>query len=177
MRSGRGRGAVVEEDDAVGEGFGGEEFEADGAMARLNEGDAFADEDGDDVDAELIDFAQEGGEERRGSVRREPDRKQRGRPATALLRLRFAEGANRRRMDEESAMKIPDLVLEKLRELPPEKQRAVLEFVESLQQNGAPTKPLKGFEGLLEEYNVQITEEDIAEARREMWGNFPRDVS
>ena len=25
-------------DDAVGEGFGGEEFEADGAMARLNEG-------------------------------------------------------------------------------------------------------------------------------------------
>ena len=40
------RGAVVEEDDAVGEGFGGEEFEADGAMARLNEGDALADEDG-----------------------------------------------------------------------------------------------------------------------------------
>jgi len=28
------RGAVVEEDDAVGEGFGGEESEADGAMAR-----------------------------------------------------------------------------------------------------------------------------------------------
>jgi hypothetical protein len=41
------RGAVVEEDDAVGEGFGGEEFEADGAMARLNQGDAFADEDGE----------------------------------------------------------------------------------------------------------------------------------
>jgi len=33
------------------------EFEADGAMARLNEGDAFADEDGDDVDVELVDFA------------------------------------------------------------------------------------------------------------------------
>jgi hypothetical protein len=28
------RGAIVEMDDAVGEGFGGEEFEADGAMAR-----------------------------------------------------------------------------------------------------------------------------------------------
>jgi hypothetical protein len=49
--------------------------------------------------------------------------------------------------------------------------------VESLQQNSAPAKPLKGFEGLLENYNVQITEEDIAEARREMWGNFPRDIS
>ena len=74
-------------------------------------------------------------------------------------------------------MKIPDLVLEKLRELSPDKQQAVLEFVESLRENGAPAKPLKGFEGLLENYNVQITEEDIAEARREMWGNFPRDVS
>jgi hypothetical protein len=35
----------VEVDDAVGEGFGGEEFEADGAMASLDRGDAFADED------------------------------------------------------------------------------------------------------------------------------------
>jgi hypothetical protein len=74
-------------------------------------------------------------------------------------------------------MRIPELVLEKLRDLPPEKQQAVLEFVQSLEQNGAPAKTLKGFEGLLEKYNVQITEEDIAEARREMWGNFPRDVS
>jgi EAL domain-containing protein (putative c-di-GMP-specific phosphodiesterase class I) len=74
-------------------------------------------------------------------------------------------------------MRIPELVLEKLRELPPDKQRAVLEFVESLRENGELAKPLKGFEGLLEEYNVQITAEDIAEARREMWGNFPRDIS
>jgi hypothetical protein len=38
---------IVEVDDGVGEGFGGEEFEADGAMARLDQGDAFADEDGE----------------------------------------------------------------------------------------------------------------------------------
>jgi len=55
----------VEEDDAVGEGSGGEELEADGAMARLNEGDALADQGGDDVDAELVDFAcvQKGGDD------------------------------------------------------------------------------------------------------------------
>ncbi len=55
----------MKEDDAVGVGFGGEEFEADGAVARLNQGDAFADEDGDDVDAELVDFAlvQKGGDD------------------------------------------------------------------------------------------------------------------
>jgi hypothetical protein len=29
---------------------------------------------------------------------------------------------------------------------------------------------------MVEKYDVQITEEDIAEAWREMWGNFPRDV-
>ena len=63
--SGMRNSAVVEEDDAVGEGFGGEELEADGAMAGLDEGDAFADEDGDDVDAELVDFAvvQKGGDD------------------------------------------------------------------------------------------------------------------
>lgn len=37
----------MEMDDAVGEGFGREELEADGAMARQNQGDAFADEDGE----------------------------------------------------------------------------------------------------------------------------------
>src|SRR6266851_10220424 len=58
-------GAVVEEDDAVGEGSCGEELEADGAMAGLDERDAFADEDGDEVDAELVDFAlvQKGGDD------------------------------------------------------------------------------------------------------------------
>jgi hypothetical protein len=47
----------VQEDDAVGEGFGGEELEAEGAMARLDQRNAFANQDGDDVDAELVDFA------------------------------------------------------------------------------------------------------------------------
>jgi hypothetical protein len=58
-------GAVVEEDNAVGEGFGAEELEADGTVARLDEGDAFANEDGNDVDAELVDFAlvQKGGDD------------------------------------------------------------------------------------------------------------------
>ncbi len=55
----------MEEDDAVGEGSCGEELEADGAMAGLDERDAFADEDGDEVDAELVDFAlvQKGGDD------------------------------------------------------------------------------------------------------------------
>ena len=74
-------------------------------------------------------------------------------------------------------MTIEEMVVEKLRGLPPEKQKAVLEFVESLNPVGGTKKPLRSLEGLLEDLNIDITEEDIAEARREMWGNFPRDIS
>jgi mRNA-degrading endonuclease RelE of RelBE toxin-antitoxin system len=72
-------------------------------------------------------------------------------------------------------MTIEEKVLEKLRELPPEKQKEVLEFVKSLEENGERKGPLKSLEGLWEEYDIHITEEDIAEMRREMWGNFPRE--
>ena len=39
------------------------------------------------------------------------------------------------------------------------------------------TKPLHSLEGLLEDLNVDITEQDISKARRETWGTFPRDIS
>ena len=73
-------------------------------------------------------------------------------------------------------MTIEQQILTKLRGLPPQRQREVLDFVDSLKRNGPPTK-LHSLEGFLENFNVDITEEDIAEARREMWGNFPRDIS
>ncbi|MBY0513501.1 MAG: hypothetical protein K2P78_06275 [Gemmataceae bacterium] len=53
-----------------------------------------------------------------------------------------------------------------------EQQRKVLEFIETLQP--ARKAPLIDLYGLFAG-NV-TTEEDIAEARREMWGNFPREV-
>ena len=74
-------------------------------------------------------------------------------------------------------MTIEEMVLEKLRGLPPEKQKEVLEFVDSLKPAEGAKKPLRSLEGLLEDLHIDITDEDIAEARREMWGNFPRDIS
>jgi Protein of unknown function (DUF2281) len=68
-------------------------------------------------------------------------------------------------------------VLEKLRDLPPEKQKEVLDFVESLKDKNGATTPRRSLRGLWKDLNIEITEEDIAEARREMWGNFPRDIS
>ncbi len=73
-------------------------------------------------------------------------------------------------------MTIEEMVLEKLRRLPPEKQKEVLEFAESLEQTNGPLQPLRSLEGLWVDLDINITEEDISEARREMWGNFPRDI-
>ena len=76
----------------------------------------------------------------------------------------------------EASMTIEEMVLEKLRGLPPGKQEEVLKFVQSLQPAEGANKPLRSLEGLWEDLNIDITEDDIAEARREMWGNFPRDI-
>lgn len=73
-------------------------------------------------------------------------------------------------------MSLEDQILEKLRELPPEKQQEVLEFVESLKEKNTARKPLRNLRGLWADLNVHITEDDIAEVRREMWGKFPRDI-
>ena len=74
-------------------------------------------------------------------------------------------------------MTIEEQVLEKLRDLPPEKQKEVLDFVEFLKEKNGVGKPRRSLRGLWADLNFHITEEDIAEARREMWGNFPRDIS
>ena len=71
-------------------------------------------------------------------------------------------------------MTIEQQVLEKLRDLPPEKQKEVLDFVDSLKEKDGPKKSRRSLLGLWADLNIHITDEDIAEARREMWGNFPR---
>jgi hypothetical protein len=71
---------------------------------------------------------------------------------------------------------IEEQVLEKLRGLPPETQKEVLDFVSRLKERRR-TAPRRSLLGLWTGLNIEITEEDIAEARREMWGKFPRDIS
>ena len=78
--------------------------------------------------------------------------------------------------ESELAMTFEEKLLGKVRELTPEKQREVLEFVESLKGRHGGNEPLRSLEGLWADLDIHITEEDIAEARREMWGSFPREV-
>lgn len=74
-------------------------------------------------------------------------------------------------------MTIEQQVVEKLRDLPPEKQKEVLDFVQLLKEKSSAKKPLRSLRGLWADLDIHITEEDMAEARREMWGNFLRDIS
>ncbi|MFH1908882.1 MAG: hypothetical protein ABIL11_16125 [Chloroflexota bacterium] len=70
---------------------------------------------------------------------------------------------------------IDELVLKRLQVLSPEKQREVLVFVEFLEYKSIPVRPRRSLKGLWADLDVEITEEDISEARHEMWGNFPRE--
>jgi hypothetical protein len=65
-------------------------------------------------------------------------------------------------------MTIEQAIVEKLRVLPVEKQQAVLDFVEFLQHKSAPKPPRRSLKGLWADLGIDITEADIAEARREM---------
>jgi hypothetical protein len=73
-------------------------------------------------------------------------------------------------------MTIDQQFLEKLRHLTPEKQEEVLKFVDSLIKASNDNRPRRSLLGLWSDLNVRITAEDVAEARREMWGDFPRDI-
>jgi hypothetical protein len=73
-------------------------------------------------------------------------------------------------------MNLEQAVLEKLRTLSPDKQQEVLDFAEFLHQKNPHKRPLKSVKGLCADLKVDITEEDIAQARKEMWGNFPREM-
>ncbi len=72
-------------------------------------------------------------------------------------------------------MSTEDKLQERIAHLPLEKQELLLDFVEFLLQRNNGKKPLKSPVGLCADLHTDITDEDIAAARREMWGNFPRE--
>jgi hypothetical protein len=71
-------------------------------------------------------------------------------------------------------MTTEEAILDKVRKLPPEKQMELLKFADSLETPAQP-KSLRSPEGLWADLDIDIFEEEIAEVRREIWKNFPRD--
>ncbi len=68
-----------------------------------------------------------------------------------------------------------ELIAEKAKVLPPEKQQEVLDFLEFLHERQRRKGPLRSLRGLWKDLGPGISAEEIDEARREMWGKFPRD--
>lgn len=69
-------------------------------------------------------------------------------------------------------MAIEQAVAAKLKLLPPEKQIEVLDFIEFLQQKNRGNSKRHSLKGLWADLNIEISEEDIAEVRKEMWKKF-----
>ncbi len=69
------------------------------------------------------------------------------------------------------------ILLKKWRSLPAEKQQEILDFADYLHQKTSSKRPRRSLLGLAADLHVSITEEDIAQARREMWSDFPRDIA
>ncbi|HSN88517.1 MAG TPA: hypothetical protein VL025_17280, partial [Thermoanaerobaculia bacterium] len=65
-------------------------------------------------------------------------------------------------------------IAEKARELPPDKQGRVLEFVESLQRDRV--RALRDPAGLLADLGIDLGEEDLEDVRKELWSRFPREA-
>jgi Protein of unknown function (DUF2281) len=72
-------------------------------------------------------------------------------------------------------MTLVETVIEKLKQMPPEKLQEVLNFAEFISQKAEEKKPLQSSAGALAHLNISISNEEIDEARREMWANFPRE--
>jgi Protein of unknown function (DUF2281) len=67
-------------------------------------------------------------------------------------------------------------IAERARELPLDKQQEVLDFVEFLRVRNGTATVRRSAAGALEHLGLDFSEEDLEELRREMWGNFPRDL-
>jgi hypothetical protein len=73
-------------------------------------------------------------------------------------------------------MSVAESFIKKVESLTPEQQEEVMELVNQLASANEIKRPRRSLMGMFSDLNIHITEEDIAEARKEMWGNFPREV-
>ena len=69
-----------------------------------------------------------------------------------------------------------ELLFSKIKLLPPNLKEEALHFVEFLEGKVEEKKPRISLEGIWADMNVNITEEDIREARNEMWRVYTKDT-
>ena len=72
-------------------------------------------------------------------------------------------------------MDIQRAIMEKVKALPDDKQQEVLDFIEFIQQKEGVKWPRRSLKGLWADLGVGVSEQDVAEMRREIQENFPRE--
>jgi len=72
-------------------------------------------------------------------------------------------------------MSLEQAILEIVRELPPDKQRDVFDYVSRLQTESTKKPPFKSIEGLWADLGISLSAEEIEQTQREMWRGFPRE--
>lgn len=69
-----------------------------------------------------------------------------------------------------------ELLIKKYKALPGSRQQQVLNFVEILERKDAELLPRRNLSGSLTHLNIDFTEEDLREARNEMWRGYTKDT-
>lgn len=69
-----------------------------------------------------------------------------------------------------------EVLLEKIKVLPPNLKEKAIHFVEFLETKIKPQTTRKSLKGSLSHLNVKISDEDIREARNEMWRGYTKDT-
>ena len=73
-------------------------------------------------------------------------------------------------------MTVEQAILDAVRALSPDKQQELLDHAKRLRDAGTqPRKSRESGRGLWADLNIDLSAEEIDEARRDMWKNFPRD--
>jgi hypothetical protein len=74
-------------------------------------------------------------------------------------------------------MTVQEELINILHSLPHEKQEEILSHARSIAQTTKTVPAKRRLRGLCAGLGMDISEGEIAELRKEMWGNFPRDFS
>ena len=80
-------------------------------------------------------------------------------------------------MEKAEKLTAADTVLDLLRQLPPwDRLKVLVQALPEIEQELAvPPGPLRSLRGLWKDLDFDITAEEIDQARREAWANFPRE--
>ena len=73
-------------------------------------------------------------------------------------------------------MTLEETLLEQIKVLPPDLKREAIHFVEFLQTKIKIKQPRRSLKGALANLDIKISDEDIRQARNEMWRGYTQDT-